>query len=270
MDVLSDVLASVRLSGAVLFTAQFSAPFGVAAPPSERFAPMLVPTARRLIMFHLITEGRCLARAGFGEMMEAEAGDMLLMPYGDAFVLADGKDSAPCSMFELMPPLPWAGPPSIVYGGGGASMRLLCGFLHTDELLLQPLLADLPRLIVIRGGKISPRLHSLTVIAASAARTRAAAVPLAVAAIRRPLRSSAVQTMTRIRPDRPSATGWRSGAGSGAIQRVSVEPPGRDVGGCAAGPGRLSAPTRRSSPLPAAILNTISIERAEAAGNGTR
>lgn len=161
MDVLSDVLASVRLSGAVLFTAQFSAPFGVAAPPSERFAPMLVPTARRLIMFHLITEGRCLARAGFGEMMEAEAGDMLLMPYGDAFVLADGKDSAPCSMFELMPPLPWAGPPSIVYGGGGASMRLLCGFLHTDELLLQPLLADLPRLIVIRGGKTSPRLHSL-------------------------------------------------------------------------------------------------------------
>jgi AraC-like DNA-binding protein len=161
MDVLSDVLSAVRLSGSVLFTAEFSAPFGVAAPPSEQFAQMLVPGARRLIMFHLITEGRCMARAGNGEMLEAEAGDMLLMPYGDAFALADGEDSAPCSMFEVMPPLPWAGPPSIVYGGGGASMRLLCGFLHTDELLLQPLLADLPRLIVIRGSETMPRLQAL-------------------------------------------------------------------------------------------------------------
>src|SRR3569623_2954776 len=161
MDVLSDVLSSVRLSGSVLFTAEFSEPYGVFTPPSEAYASMLVPRAQRLILFHLVTAGHCIARGADHRWVEARAGDMILLPYGDALSIADAEDASMQSIFELVPPLPWAGPPQGTCGGGGSSMRLLCGFLHADELLLQPLLADLPRLMVIRADEAMPRLRSL-------------------------------------------------------------------------------------------------------------
>ena len=160
MDVLSDVLGSVRLSGSVLFTADFTAPFGLSAPPSETYAPMLVPGARRLILFHLLIEGGGVARCG-NTAAVAEAGDMLLLPYGDALTLGDTADGPSRSIFEILPPMPWSGPPEVRYGGGGALTQVVCGFLHADELLLQPLLTDLPRLIVIRGGEANPRLRGL-------------------------------------------------------------------------------------------------------------
>ena len=161
MDVLSDVLGSVRLSGSVLFTAEFTAPFAVVSPPSESFASALVPDARRLILFHLILDGHCTARCGNGPPIEAGAGDMLLLPYGDTLTVEDGNGARLHSIFEIVPPLPWSEPPRVAWGGGGEPMRLVCGFLHADELLLQPLLADLPPLVAIRAADMMPRLRNL-------------------------------------------------------------------------------------------------------------
>jgi hypothetical protein len=45
MDVLSDVLRVVRLSGAVFFTAEFTSPWAVQSPPSDSLAAMILPDA---------------------------------------------------------------------------------------------------------------------------------------------------------------------------------------------------------------------------------
>lgn len=160
MDVLSDVLSAVRLSGSVLFTADFTAPFAVSAPPSGSFAPMLVRGARRLILFHLIIEGGGFVLCG-NTATTAQAGDMLLLPYGDALTLGDTPDGPSVSIFDLLPPMPWSAAPAVICGGGGASTQVVCGFLHADELLLQPLLTDLPKLLVIRAAEANPRLRGL-------------------------------------------------------------------------------------------------------------
>lgn len=161
MDVLSDVLNSIRITGSVLFRADFGAPFAFATPPSRDYAHLLVPNARRLILFHLVADGECLAHGDGQPPVAVGAGDVIMLPYGDAVTLSDDSCPPPRSIFEVMPPQPWREPPQLDCGGTGAKTRLLCGFLHADEVILQPLLAGMPKLLVIRAGDALPRLKAI-------------------------------------------------------------------------------------------------------------
>jgi AraC family transcriptional regulator, alkane utilization regulator len=59
MDVLSDVLRVVRLSGAVFFTADFSAPWALESPIPEMLASAVMPEAECVVLFHILVEGEC-------------------------------------------------------------------------------------------------------------------------------------------------------------------------------------------------------------------
>src|SRR5512134_385777 len=59
LDVLSDVLRSVRLTGAVYFDFELSSPWVAEAPPSREIAPVVMPGAQRVIEYHLIARGAC-------------------------------------------------------------------------------------------------------------------------------------------------------------------------------------------------------------------
>ena len=59
MDVLSDVLRVVRLSGAVFFTAEFTSAWAVQSPPSNSLAAMILPDAECVSLFHVLVEGDC-------------------------------------------------------------------------------------------------------------------------------------------------------------------------------------------------------------------
>src|SRR5207253_1530231 len=61
MDLLSDLLRAVRLSGAVFFRAEFSAPWRVRSESSERLASLILPRAKHVALFHYIAEGTCWA-----------------------------------------------------------------------------------------------------------------------------------------------------------------------------------------------------------------
>ena len=45
MDVLSDVLRVIRLSGAIFFSAEFTEPYAIESPPPPHLAARLLPTA---------------------------------------------------------------------------------------------------------------------------------------------------------------------------------------------------------------------------------
>jgi hypothetical protein len=57
MDAFSEVLSDVRLKGALFFSAELSAPWSFSAPPSAAMAPLLLPGAPHLIIYHLVVEG---------------------------------------------------------------------------------------------------------------------------------------------------------------------------------------------------------------------
>ena len=147
-DVLSDVLQSVRLTGAVYFDFELSSPWVAEAPPSREIAPIVMPGAQRVIEYHLIARGACWAHAVDEPPIRLKEGDLILFPQGDAHVLssAPGMRAAPdMSMFvRRTSTLP------IVYehgGGGTERARLVCCFLGCDERPFNPLLTALPRTI---------------------------------------------------------------------------------------------------------------------------
>jgi len=161
MDVLSDLLNSVHISGSVLFHAEFGDPFAYASPNSEQYASMLVPQARRLMIFHLVLEGTCLARCAEGATVEVEAGNIIMLPRGDALVLADDQNTPTVPIFTCLPPFPWTSAPDLRLGGEGPRTRLICGFLYADEAILQTLTNDLPPLLVLDTHSALPRIQAM-------------------------------------------------------------------------------------------------------------
>jgi hypothetical protein len=63
MDALSQVLRVVHLAGTVFFQAPFTAPGCFPSPHADAYAARLEPTAGRLVIFHLVTEGSPATRA---------------------------------------------------------------------------------------------------------------------------------------------------------------------------------------------------------------
>jgi AraC-like DNA-binding protein len=147
-DVLSDVLRAVRLTGAVYFDFDLSAPRVADAPPSREIAGIVMPGAQRVIEYHVIARGSCWGHAVGHEPIRLREGDVIIFPRGDAHVLssAPGMRGTP----DLSQFVRGSLPLPLVYelgGGGEERVRLVCGFLGCDERPYNPLLTALPTTI---------------------------------------------------------------------------------------------------------------------------
>ncbi|MBS1818756.1 MAG: AraC family transcriptional regulator [Acidobacteria bacterium] len=156
-DVLSDVLASVRLTGAVYFDFDLSSPWVAEAPASSEVGPVVMPGAQRVIEYHLIARGNAWGHAVGSPPVRLQEGDLLIFPQGDPHVIASGpgmRAVPDLRVFERpATPLP------IVHelgGGGSERTRIICGFLGCDERPFNPLLAALPRMIHLRASTPGP------------------------------------------------------------------------------------------------------------------
>src|SRR5215469_17723650 len=75
MDAFSEILTAVKLSGAVFFAAEFSAPWGFTMPASSVLAPRLAPGAGHMVLYHLLIEGRSVVEMLDGQQIAIEPGD---------------------------------------------------------------------------------------------------------------------------------------------------------------------------------------------------
>lgn len=145
-----DVLRVVHLSSAVFLRGEFSAPWAFSSLGPRECAAALCPEAERLVLFHVVLEGRCRVKLDAGDEAVLRAGEAVVIPYGDAHQMAEPADARPVPVATLLPPLPWSSIAVLRHGGGGASTRVLCGYLHCEDLLFHPVLRALPPLVPIR------------------------------------------------------------------------------------------------------------------------
>jgi AraC-like DNA-binding protein len=151
VELLADVLQRVRLAGSIFLFGEFSAPWGFSSTDAATLASVVAPGAKRLVLLHLAVEGRFRISLPSGESAHCEAGDAIVLPYCDVHSMADPPETAPVPIVDLLPPPPWTTlPVRCESRGGGAPTRVLCGYLSCDDLLFNPLLGALPRLIHVR------------------------------------------------------------------------------------------------------------------------
>jgi AraC-like DNA-binding protein len=148
MDALSDILRAVNLQGAVFFHARFTAPWRFESPHASTLAQALDPKAGHLILYHYVSEGECTMLFEGLPPIRLKAGDVILIPHGDAHTMASSA-SAPTSARMDVQTILRQRPHVLEHGGGGAAGRLICGYLACDPRLLRPVLDALPRAVTV-------------------------------------------------------------------------------------------------------------------------
>jgi AraC family transcriptional regulator, alkane utilization regulator len=153
MDVLSDVLKSVRLEGAVYLNAEFSAPWCVRGKYGLERARKRLPGAEHLVYFHFLTEGRCKVRlVDGGEVLDVGAGDLVLFPRDDRHLMGSDLHLAPLETDGMASVVDATDFYQMRFGGGGAVTRFVCGYLSCSLSVCRPLLQGLPRVLRIPIG----------------------------------------------------------------------------------------------------------------------
>lgn len=158
VDVLSDVLRSVRLTGSMLFLVDATTPWVSWAPKAEAFRRVVLPGSQHLVSYHVVTEGHCWAGLCDAPPERFEVGDVLVVPHGDAYFLADSPGAeatyGPEEAVTFFRQMASGELPSVVSEGGGGTeqTQFICGFLGCDLRPFNPVLAALPAMIHLRAA----------------------------------------------------------------------------------------------------------------------
>lgn len=156
VDVLSDVLRTVRLTGALFFPMEASSPWADEIPPASAIVATVLPSAQHVVSYHIVTQGACWVTLSDIAGVRLEAGDIVVIPHGDPYLMSSSRDArseAPAdAVLTFFREMARGSGPSVVTEGGGGPERadLVCGFLGCDVRPFNPVPKTLPRLLHLR------------------------------------------------------------------------------------------------------------------------
>jgi AraC family transcriptional regulator, alkane utilization regulator len=145
MDVLSDVLRTIRLEGALFLNGDMHAPWCFKVPPGAHIAQVLKPGAQRLAICHLVLQGQCWAQTEGGEPVRVEAGEAIVVPQGHPHVVGSALHQAAVDIDHVVSPRVPA-MERIRYGGDGETTVLVCSWFAYEGDAPNPMMSNLPSL----------------------------------------------------------------------------------------------------------------------------
>jgi len=158
-DALSDVLKTVRLTGATFFSCSAQAPWVAESPPRELILRKILPGAEHLIAYHVVVQGCCFANLLGEDPIPVDAGEVIVFTRSDPHVLSSspGMRADPVSAAELDVATGRQLPFLMNYGGEGPrTAEFVCGYLACDASPFNPLLDNLPPVIKAKDGLTDP------------------------------------------------------------------------------------------------------------------
>ena len=160
MDVLSDMLRVIRLTGAIFFSARLSAPWSLQSPSSEGYAQLLNLQADCLTLFHTIVGGGCWFRVAGQAAFQVQEGDVVIFPHADAHLSGSQPQMLPRAdvtqdvLNFIKAVQPDAGIPRFEIIRGSEDAHFVCGYLHCDRRF-NPLSSSLPSVLLVRRAPSS-------------------------------------------------------------------------------------------------------------------
>lgn len=208
VDLLSDVLTLVRLTGALIFHLDVRGPFGVyACPTLDKFESLLPAGTSHVVSFHVVLEGECWIRLEAADWIPVKAGEAAVITRGETHDVADqpGRATVPLtailqeqSVLDLRHAHFDTGP--------GPTTALLCGFLGCDCRAFAPLFNALPPMFKVELGAQHESLVQFAIAETLDDRPGAACLRVRLAEL---LFMGALRAYMQTLPD--DATGWLAG-----------------------------------------------------------
>jgi AraC-like DNA-binding protein len=211
MDALSEALNAVRMTGAIFYHAECTAPWGFRVPQLQSVAHVLAPGTERLVSYHLVTEGKAVVRFATSAV-SVTAGDVLIIPHGDAHTVENGSPSKFVDSGASLGEFLVGDLTTMRLGGGGDLTRFVCGYFgcerHADRLFL----AGLPVMVKIniRGDPAGEWLeNSIRYLVSEAGAER----PGQSVLLSKMAEALFIETLRRYMEQLPAEqTGWLAGA----------------------------------------------------------
>lgn len=220
-DTLSDVLRAVRLTGAVFFSVNASAPWVAESPSGRELGPFLMPGVEHVIEYHVLTRGSCWGGIIDGTPVRLEAGDVIVFPQGDAHVMSSAPGMrGPPDEDAMQRARVSRLPVSVTTGGGGAERtEVICGFLGCDARPFNPLLSTLPRVLHVRRSSADDGvLEQLVKLALTESLAQRAGGDVVLARLSELLFVEVVRRHIATLP--PGNVGWLAGLRDESVGRI--------------------------------------------------
>jgi len=154
MDVLDDILGSLRLTGGVVIDAELTGDFCLLAQfTPDHFAPFF-PQPETLISYHYVRSGHALVEVEGQPPVTLGPGGIAILPRNDPHLLASRTGLPPADVGEIG----WVtadGVHRVASGTDGPKAEVWCGFLGASKSNAHPLLDALPALLTldVSGGE---------------------------------------------------------------------------------------------------------------------
>ncbi|MEE5092102.1 AraC family transcriptional regulator [Xanthomonas euvesicatoria] len=149
---LDDLLRSIRLTGVVQALVHLSSPWGVKLPQVDN-----------CVRIHFVIAGKCVAyMKGESDFLQLSAGDALLCPTPNAFVVADSMKARLEPMEKFIPDsVRFSGSANdslagifsadLSYGGSGSMTRLVATSCYLEKRFPNVVLRNMPNMVPLYG-----------------------------------------------------------------------------------------------------------------------
>jgi AraC-like DNA-binding protein len=147
----SAALERLRLEGAIFLRAEYRDPWSYVSLNGPDTAAILRPGTDRVVLFHVVATGTCWIEVDGETRHWAAAGDVIVLPYGHQHRMGGVGDAASVPLGSILEAPPWTRMPIIRHGAeDGELTNVVCGFLHSEDVLFDPALGVFPAVFVVR------------------------------------------------------------------------------------------------------------------------
>jgi AraC-like DNA-binding protein len=213
LDVLDEILKSLRLTGGVVIDAEFSGDYCVRAEFTKNHCAPWFAMPQTLISYHYIRSGSTTVLVDGMPPARLEAGSIVIMPRNDPHRLASDA-SLPPSDVEKISWITEEGVHRVSLGSSGDKTLVWCGFLGADDSLHHPLIEALPPMLTLNASRQQADWVESSLRFLSAGNPP----PDLVARLAELFLAQAIRDYVERLP--PTSKGWLSGLADPAVSRA--------------------------------------------------